>query len=98
MSYSTFFDAHDFILMEAGVIEPLSRCTGVRLHPKLENALLIYEDAGCSALTSLYQGFIDVARQGGVPIAVCTPTWRPIASASNRPRRFRMPMAMPSGS
>jgi homocysteine S-methyltransferase len=67
---------HDFILMEAAVIESLKRSEDVRLHPRLENALLIYENAGRKALSRLYQDFIGVARKADVPIMICTPTWR----------------------
>ncbi len=67
---------HDFILTEAAVIEPLRRSGDANLHPRLENALLIYEESGKIALSKLYQGFINVARMGGVPITICTPTWR----------------------
>lgn len=67
---------HDFILTEAAVIESLRRSGNVNLHPRLENALLIYEESGKIALSELYQGFINVAHMGGVPITICTPTWR----------------------
>ncbi len=67
---------HDFVLMEAAVIETLRRSGEIELHPRLENALLIYEDTGRKALTDLYQSFVDVAVTAGVPIIVCTPTWR----------------------
>ncbi len=67
---------HKFVLIEAAVIETLRRSGDVKLHPRLENGLLIYEEAGRKALTDLYQSFIDVARKAGVPVIVCTPTWR----------------------
>lgn len=67
---------HDFILMEAAVIETLKRSDDVCLHPRLENALLIYDKAGRKALSQIYRGFIRVARKAGVPIMICAPTWR----------------------
>lgn len=76
MDIQTTIDDHDFILTEAAVIESLRRSGDVHLHPRLEHALLIYEKSGQSALSQLYQGFFDVARRGGLPIIVCTPTWR----------------------
>lgn len=76
MDIQTIIDHHDFILTEAAVIESLRRSTDVNLHPRLENALLIYEETGKSALSKLYQNFIGVARKGGIPITICTPTWR----------------------
>lgn len=69
-------DGNDFILTEAAVIEQLRRSEGVALHPHLENSLLIYSEIGSTALTRLYHTFIDVSRRAGVPIIICTPTWR----------------------
>jgi homocysteine S-methyltransferase len=69
-------DDHDFVLTEAAVIETLRRSGDVDLHPRLENALLIYEEAGKKALTELYEGFVNVAGKADVPIIICTPTWR----------------------
>lgn len=76
MNIQTIIDDHDFILTEAAVIESLRRSGDVNLHPRLENALLIYEKTGKRALSQLYQGFIYVARRAGLPITICTPTWR----------------------
>jgi S-methylmethionine-dependent homocysteine/selenocysteine methylase len=76
MDMQTIIDNHDVVLMEAAVIESLRRSGDVNLHPRLENALLIYEKTGKRALSRLYKGFIDVARRGNLPIAICTPTWR----------------------
>lgn len=67
---------HDFVLTEAAVIEQLRRTDGVHLHPRLENSLLIYSEAGRKALVALYRSFVDVARKAGVPILLCAPTWR----------------------
>jgi S-methylmethionine-dependent homocysteine/selenocysteine methylase len=66
----------DFILAEAAVIESLRRSGAAVLHPRLENALLIYDDVGRTALTGVYRDYVSIARQAGVPIIICTPTWR----------------------
>lgn len=76
MGFEKTVDTRDFVLMEAGVVETLRRRDDVRLHPRLENALLIYDKEGENPLSRIYQGFIRVAREGGIPIALCTPTWR----------------------
>ena len=76
MDIQKILNDHNFILTEAAVIESLRRSGDVNLHPHLENALLIYEEAGSRALSKLYQDFINVARKEGVPITICTPTWR----------------------
>lgn len=76
MSLQSILDHHDFILTEAAVIESLRRSDGVQLHPRLENAPLIYDEDGRDALAALYQSFIHVARKADVPILICAPTWR----------------------
>lgn len=76
MDIQQILDDHRFILTEAAVIETLRRSGGVQLHPRLENALLIYDVEAGGALAKLYQGFIGVARKADVPILICAPTWR----------------------
>lgn len=76
MDFSETFEKTDFILEEAAVIESLRRSGAAVLHPRLENALLIYDEAGRTALTGVYRDYVSIAQQAGVPILVCTPTWR----------------------
>jgi homocysteine S-methyltransferase len=76
MDFSETFEKTDFILAEAAVIESLRRSRAAELHPRLENALLIYDDAGRTALTGVYRDYVSIARPAGVPILICTPTWR----------------------
>ncbi len=76
MDFSETFEKTDFILAEAAVIESLRRSGAAVLHPRLENALLIYDDVGRTALTGVYRDYVSIARQAGVPILICTPTWR----------------------
>jgi homocysteine S-methyltransferase len=76
MDIQEILDNHNLILSEAAVIESLRRSGTINLHPRLENALLIYEEADKKELTELYQDFIDIAYKGDVPITICTPTWR----------------------
>ena len=64
------------ILMEASIVESLRRSEHISLHPVLENAPLIYADAGRNALSKLYQKYIDIARDAQKPFLMCTPTWR----------------------
>lgn len=71
----TFQDAA-FILAEAAVIEALRRSGSVRLHPQLENALLIYDKRGRPELEKLYLGFAGIAAAHGLPLMICAPTWR----------------------
>lgn len=67
---------HDFILTEAAIIEALRRNPRIRLHPRLEHALLVYDRHGAQALETLYREFILIARNARVPLLICTPTWR----------------------
>jgi S-methylmethionine-dependent homocysteine/selenocysteine methylase len=72
----TFLKTHRLILMEAAIIEQLRRDERVVLHPRLENAFLIYQKHGEEALAKLYQSYIDIAQCADLPILLCTPTWR----------------------
>lgn len=76
MDFSETFEKTDFILAEAAVIESLRRSGAAVLHPRLENALLIYDDVGRTALTGVYRDYVSIDRPAGVPILICTPTWR----------------------
>ena len=62
--------------MEVAILEPLRRNESIVLHPRLENALIIYENQGQEALAKLYQSYIDIACQANLSILLCTPTWR----------------------
>lgn len=64
------------VLMEAAVIESLRNDPEVVLHPRLENALLIYDDNAAKKIAVLYRGFIGVAMNAGLPILIAAPTWR----------------------
>jgi S-methylmethionine-dependent homocysteine/selenocysteine methylase len=67
---------HDLILAEASVIEALRRSGKVDLHPRLEHALLVYDDAGKRVLTEIHRNYISFAQKTQIPIMVCAPTWR----------------------
>jgi len=67
---------HALILMEAAIVEQLRRSDQVQLHDSLANAPLIYDAAGREAMSALYTGYMELARQAGLPMLLCTPTWR----------------------
>ncbi|MBD3868963.1 MAG: homocysteine S-methyltransferase family protein [Acidobacteria bacterium] len=69
-------DNNDLILMEAAIVEPLRRGGVVDLHPTLVNAPLVYDETGRRELRSLYGGYMAIAKQAGLPLMLCTPTWR----------------------
>ena len=67
---------NDLILAEAAIVESLRRSNKIELHSRLVNALLIYDKTGKRELSHLYNNYISVAHKAGVPIVICTPTWR----------------------
>ena len=76
MQFDETLEKTDFMLAEAAVIEALRRSGTTALHPSLENALMIYDGPGRAALTSVYREYVSIAQKAGVPMVICTPTWR----------------------
>ncbi|MCF8079670.1 MAG: homocysteine S-methyltransferase family protein [Desulfobacterales bacterium] len=76
MKLAQVLAGREFVLTEAAVDEFFKRSGTVPLHPRLENALFIYDEKARSALADLYHSFIAVARSAEVPFLLCTPTWR----------------------
>ena len=76
MNFQKALDTHNFILMEAAIIESLLRAGKIELHPSLLNALLIYDPAGKTELTRFFDDYIAIANQAGAPVLICTSTWR----------------------
>ncbi|MHC4152553.1 MAG: hypothetical protein ACYSSP_10715, partial [Planctomycetota bacterium] len=85
----SFLEKHNFILMEAAIVEQLRRSSTIELHPNLVrrsstielhpnlvHAPLIYDDKGKKELQRLYQGYISIAIRAELPFIMCTPTWR----------------------
>lgn len=71
-----FLQRHPAILMEAAIIERIRRDSTVQLHPSLAHAPLVYEDDGKAALLSIYREYLGIAVEAGLPLLLCTPTWR----------------------
>ena len=76
MSIQKAIEENNVILTEAAVIEQLRRSEGISLHPRLENATLIYDVDGKQTLQDIYRGYIDIAHRADLPINISTPTWR----------------------
>ena len=76
MAINDILAQNDLVLAEGAVIEALRRTHRIELHPRLENALLVYDAAGKQALSHIYNEYISVAHKAGVPIMICAPTWR----------------------
>ncbi len=69
-------DSHRLILMEAAIVEPIRRGGSAVLHPTLVNAPLIYYGDGRRELQAIYGSYLAIAKQAGLPLLLCTPTWR----------------------
>ncbi len=69
-------DRHDFILMEAAIVERLRRESGVALHPELVNAPLVHEEPGRAAMARIYGEYLAIAAAAQLPMLILTPTWR----------------------
>lgn len=70
------FKNNKLVLIEAAIIEQLRRSGKVRLHPILANAPLIYDEYARSELRKIYEGYIKISLDAGIPFLMCTPTWR----------------------
>ena len=74
--FQTALDTSDFLLMEAAIIESLVSEGKIELHPRLLNALLIYDRVGRDELLAFFDSYVSVADRAGVPMLICTSTWR----------------------
>ncbi len=65
------------ILAECAVYEPLSRISGVNLHPTLFTSPLIYKNhPNHDDLKGVYESYLRIAEKYGLPILLTAPTWR----------------------
>ncbi|MES9870047.1 MAG: homocysteine S-methyltransferase family protein [Sedimenticola sp.] len=71
------------VLMEAAIVEQLRRSGKVRLHETLVNAPLIYDPVASDVMSTLYRAYIKLAIEAGLPMLVCSPTWRANKSRVN---------------
>lgn len=76
MDIETLIQTNDYLLTEAAVIETLGHRADIELDPHLLNAPLIYDPRARRCLNDLYNGFVQVAADAGVPVLLTTPTWR----------------------
>jgi S-methylmethionine-dependent homocysteine/selenocysteine methylase len=76
MTFTQLLAREPVILTECAISERLRRLPGIELHPVLFNTPLIYNPEGRRALEDIYKSYIEVARDAGLPILLCAPTWR----------------------
>jgi homocysteine S-methyltransferase len=81
-------DSRQLVLTEGALVERLRRDPRIQLDPHVANASLLYSEAGASALSELWRGYLDVARGCDRAMIVCTPTWR---ANPERLARARLP-------
>lgn len=76
MGFRDILHEQPVILTECAVSERLRRFADISLHPTLFNTPLIYDQNGRNRLEQVYRSYLAVAREAGLPILLCAPTWR----------------------
>jgi len=76
MNFRECLKQNQFILMEGALGERLKREYGLTFDEHIAMAGLVYEEKGASALTTLWQEYIDIARENQLPFIATTPTRR----------------------
>jgi len=76
MDFVTTLQKYPLMLTEAAISERLRRRDDVTLHPTLFNTPLIYDEHGRHCLCEIYGQYREIAREAGLPLLLCAPTWR----------------------
>lgn len=76
MDFAATLRESPLILTEAAISERLRRRADLALHPVLFNTPLIYDDHGRQCLLEIYGQYREIARNAGLPVLLCAPTWR----------------------
>ena len=76
MTFRDCINQNKFVLMEGALGERLKREYGLIFDEHIAMAGLVYEEKGASALTALWQEYIDIAREDQLPFIATTPTRR----------------------
>lgn len=64
------------ILTDGGIETRIMFETDIEMDPDVQVAALVSDPAGRPALRSIYEGYVEVAREFGVPVVIGTPTFR----------------------
>lgn len=75
-SLQNLLNSSPFILAEGAVIERLRRSSTIQLDEHVVNSALIYQEAGRTALATIYRQYIDTGQRYNLPLLLSTPTWR----------------------
>lgn len=76
MSFAECMETHSDILMEGALGERLKREYGLKIDGTVAMASLIYTDNGCTALSRLWNEYIEIAKKYKLPFLATTPTRR----------------------
>lgn len=76
MSFTECMKAHSDILMEGALGERLKREYCLKIDGTVAMASLIYTDDGCTALSELWNEYIEIAKKYKIPFLATTPTRR----------------------
>ena len=76
MNFRTCLKSNKYILMEGALGERLKREYGLSFDENIAMANLIYTQDGASALSNLWNEYIDIARKYHLPFIATTPTRR----------------------
>lgn len=76
MDFTTCFNTDKPILLEGALGERLKREYALSPHPDVAWASLVYSERGRAALGALWNQYIGIAKQYGLPFAATTPTRR----------------------
>lgn len=76
MDFARFIASGAVAIAEGAVLERVRRNGNIPLDPHLLSGGLIYDPSGREALENVHRGYIQSARNAGLPILVSTDTWR----------------------
>jgi homocysteine S-methyltransferase len=76
MDFASTVKSGRVILAEGAVVERIRRDPRLELDPHVENAALIYDAGGRAALERIYQEYLDIGENAGLPMILLSPTWR----------------------
>ena len=76
MNFRDCLNQKRFVLMEGALGERLKREYSITFDEQIAMAGLIYEEKGAFALKALWNEYLDIARENGLPFIATTPTRR----------------------
>lgn len=87
-----FADKWDFVLGQGSMYERLRRDPRIEVDPFIFHAALMYGDTEREFLAATLREYLDIGQRNGLPMFVCTPTWRANAERISRSRCAGLPV------